>query len=83
MKLTDLPGGAAVFVDAYILIFALTSHPTYGAACDEFLDRIENQEITAVTSTHALGEVVHRMMTIEAVDRFSWPVQGIANRRRG
>jgi predicted nucleic acid-binding protein len=69
-------------VDANILIFALTNHPTYGAACDEFLDRVENQEITAVTSTHVLGEVVHRMMTIEAADRFSWPIQGIANRLR-
>jgi predicted nucleic acid-binding protein len=47
-----------------------------------FLDRVENQEITAVTSTHVLGEVVHRMMTIEASDRFGWPIQGIANRLR-
>jgi predicted nucleic acid-binding protein len=47
-----------------------------------FLDRVENQEFTAVTSTHILGEVVHRMMTIEAADRFGWPIQGIANRLR-
>jgi predicted nucleic acid-binding protein len=54
----------------------------HGVACDEFLDRVENQEIIAVTSTHVLGEVVHRMMTIEAADRFGWPIQGIANRLR-
>jgi predicted nucleic acid-binding protein len=46
------------------------------------LKRIENQEITAVTSTYVLGEVVHRLMTIEACDRFGWPQQGIANRLR-
>src|SRR5947209_459619 len=36
----------------------------------------------AVTSTHVLGDLVHRMMTIEASDRFGWPVQGIASRLR-
>jgi predicted nucleic acid-binding protein len=82
MRLADVAAGTTVFVDANILIFALTNHPTHGAACDEFLDRVENQEITAATSTHVLGEVVHRMMTIEASDRFGWPVQGIANRLR-
>jgi predicted nucleic acid-binding protein len=82
MTLADIPAGATVFVDANILIFAVTGHPTYGAACDVFLDRVEQKEITAVTSTHILGEVVHRMMTIEAADRFGWPNQGIANRLR-
>lgn len=82
MTLADIAAGTTVFVDANILVFALTNHPRHGAACDEFLDRVENQEISAVTSTHVLGEVVHRMMTIEACDRYGWPVQGIANRLR-
>lgn len=82
MTLTDIAAGTTVFVDANILVFALTSHPTHGTACDAFLDRSENQEIIAITSTHVLGEVVHRMMTIEACDRFGWPVQGIAHRLR-
>src|SRR5487761_1055943 len=70
------------FCDANILLFALTNHPQHGAACEAFLDRSENGEIAAVTSTHVLGDVVHRLMTIEACDRFGWPVQGIANRLR-
>jgi predicted nucleic acid-binding protein len=82
MTLADIPAGTTVFVDANVFIFALPNHPTYGAACEAFLDRVENQEITAVTSAHILGEVVHRMMTIEASDRFGWPIQGIANRLR-
>jgi predicted nucleic acid-binding protein len=82
MRLADVPAGSTVFVDANILIFALTNHPTHGAACTVFLDRAEHQQIVAVTSTHVLGEVVHRMMSIEAADRFAWPVQGIANRLR-
>jgi predicted nucleic acid-binding protein len=82
MTFADLAAGTAVFVDANIFLFALTHHPVHGTACDGFLDRAENQEITAVTSTYVLGEVVHRLMTIEASNRFGWPAQGIANRLR-
>lgn len=82
MRLADLAAGSTVFVDANILVYALANHPTYGASCDLFLNRVENQEILAVTSTAALGEVVHRVMTIEACNRFGWPTQGIANRLR-
>jgi hypothetical protein len=30
MTLADVPAGTTVFVDANILIFALTNHPTHG-----------------------------------------------------
>lgn len=82
MILADIPAGTPVFVDANILLFAVTNDALHGSASTTFLDRVENQEITAITSTHVLGEVVHRLMTIEACDRFAWPVQGIANRLR-
>ena len=81
MTLADVPAGTTVFVDANILVFALSNHPVHGLACDEFLDRVENQEIVAVTSTHVLGDVVHRMMTIEASDRFEAWADRIANNR--
>ncbi len=82
MNLADIPGGTAVFVDANIFLFALTKHPAHGAACETFLDRAEHREISAVTSVSVLGEVVHRVMTIEACDRFGWQTQGVANRLR-
>jgi predicted nucleic acid-binding protein len=82
MTLADIPAGTTVFVDANILLFAVTNHPAHGAACEAFLDRAEQQELTAITSTSVLGEVVHRIMTIEACDRFGWPIPGIANRLR-
>jgi len=46
------------------------------------LDRIDNKEITGFTSSHVLGEAVHRLMTIEACQRFGWPAKGIAQRLR-
>ena len=82
MTLQDIPAGAAVFLDANTIVYALTGHPTYGAACATLLDRVESKDITAFTSLHVLGEVVHRMMTMEASQRFGWPAQGIASRLR-
>jgi predicted nucleic acid-binding protein len=82
MTFADVPSGATVFIDANIFLFALTKHPVHGAASEAFLERIAQEEIAAAASTHVLGEVAHRIMTIEACDRFGWPVQGIANRLR-
>jgi predicted nucleic acid-binding protein len=82
MTFNDIPSAAAVFLDANVLVYASTSHPTYGAACERLLDRIENQDIQGFASAHVLADVAHRLMTIEACDRFGWPVQGVANRLR-
>jgi predicted nucleic acid-binding protein len=46
------------------------------------LDRIEHQDVQGFTSANALAEVAHRLMTIEAGDRFGRPAQGMANRLR-
>jgi len=34
MMLADVPANTTLFVDANILIFARTNHPTHGPACD-------------------------------------------------
>ena len=36
MNLADISAGMTIFVDANILLFALTNHPQYGAACEAF-----------------------------------------------
>jgi predicted nucleic acid-binding protein len=50
--------------------------------CAALLQRIENREIAGLTSTHALSEVAHRLMTIQASAFFGWPFAGIGNRLR-
>jgi predicted nucleic acid-binding protein len=82
MTFDVIPAGLAVFVDANALLYYFTAHPRYGPACQKLLDRIENKEITGFTSAHVLTEVVHRLMTIEACQRFGWPAKGIAQRLR-
>jgi predicted nucleic acid-binding protein len=83
MTFHAIPAGAAVFLDANVLVYATVPHPAYGPACEGLLDRIEHQQdIQGVTSADVLADVAHRLMTIEACDRFGWPTQGIANRLR-
>jgi predicted nucleic acid-binding protein len=44
--------------------------------------RIENQHLAGFISTHVLSEIAHRLMTLDALDRFGWPPAGIAARLR-
>jgi predicted nucleic acid-binding protein len=82
MIFTDLPVGAAVFLDANTLVYHFSQHQRYGAACTDLLERIARQALVGHTSVHVLGEVAHRLMPLEAIDRFSWSNTGIANRLR-
>lgn len=82
MTFDDIPGGTAVFLDANCPIFAATADPQYGPACKRLLERIENKELQGFTSAHVLGEIAHRIMTIEAAQRQGRPMTGIANRLR-
>jgi predicted nucleic acid-binding protein len=82
MTFAAIPTGSAVFVDANSLLYYFTAHPVHGASCQNLLDRIENKDIGGFTSAHVLIEVVHRLMTIEACQRFGWPAKGIAQRLR-
>lgn len=82
MIYADLPAGATVFLDASVFIHHFEPNALYGPPATEFLERVENQEIVGVTTTHVLSEVAHRLMTIEAMQAFGWPRAGIAVRLR-
>jgi predicted nucleic acid-binding protein/predicted DNA-binding antitoxin AbrB/MazE fold protein len=82
MIFTDLVVGGAVFVDANTLSYYFEPHPIWGPLCADLLQRIENGELHGFTSTHALSEVSHRLMTIQASALFGWPFTGIGNRLR-
>ena len=82
MIYADLPAGATVFLDASVFIHHFEPNVLYGPAATEFLERIENQEISGITATHILSEVAHRLMTLEAMQAFGWKSAGIALRLR-
>ena len=82
MTFADIPAGAAVFLDANTLVYHFTSEPKYGAACTQLVKQIESGQLHGFTSTHAVGDVCHRLMTLEAINLLGWPQTGIAARLR-
>ncbi|MBI1831999.1 MAG: PIN domain-containing protein [Planctomycetes bacterium] len=80
MNFASLPNGALVFLDANTLVYHFSAHAAFGPACAVLLDRIERQELQGFTSSHILGEMAHKLMMIEAQQRFGWPAAGLANR---
>ncbi|HVC94694.1 MAG TPA: PIN domain-containing protein [Pirellulales bacterium] len=69
-------------MDANSLIYHFTNEPRFGAACTQLVKRVEQRQLEGFISTHALADVAHRLMTLEAVQLFSWPSAGIAARLR-
>jgi predicted nucleic acid-binding protein len=72
MIFADLQAGEAVFVDANTLIYHFGPHATFGAACQQLVQRIERQDLVGFTSTHILGEVAHQLMIVEALALPGW-----------
>jgi hypothetical protein len=56
MTYSDLPAGASVFVDASPFIHHFEPNAVFGPASTDFLERIENQELSGVTTTHIISE---------------------------
>jgi predicted nucleic acid-binding protein len=82
MTFANVANGSSIFLDANTLVYHFIAHGQFGAACTRLLERIENQDLQGYTSAHVVGEMAHRLMTIEACANFAWPTQGIAQRLR-
>ncbi len=82
MTFADLPAGASVFLDANTLVYHFQPHAVFGPACTDLVERVERQELAGFVSTHVVGEMTHRLMTLEACVQFGWPYAGIAQRLR-
>ena len=82
MTFAAIPAGVAIFLDANPLIYHFTNDAQYGAACTQLLKQVEQHQLQGFTSAHVLGDVAHRLMTLEAIQLFGWPHAGIAARLR-
>lgn len=82
MTFANIADGTGVFLDANTLVYHFIAHPQAGAACTQLLERIENRFLQGFTAAHIVGEMAHRLMTIEACATWGWPTQGIAPRLR-
>jgi len=67
LKLSRVPEGTEIYVDANILLFSAFKHPKYGEICKNFLNRMEKY---ACTSDFTLNEVFHKLMLAEISKKF-------------
>lgn len=65
MRLSDLPTGVSVGVDANVFILHFCGR---SRECTGFLRRVEAREVRAVTTHEILAEVLHRLMVLEALE---------------
>ncbi len=80
MTFIDLVVGQAVFLDANTLVYHFQPHPVFGAACNQLITRIEQQELKGFTSTHILTEVAHRLMMLEGSTLPGWGAAKVRQR---
>ena len=66
MTLNDIPSGASIFIDANVFIYHFTG---ISLQSRNMLERVERKEILAVTGSHIILEVLHRLMIIEAISK--------------
>lgn len=66
MKLDDLQAGEQVFLDANIFVYHFLGH---SADCRQLLSRCYQGALHGITSSFIVAEVMHRLMTAEAVAR--------------
>jgi predicted nucleic acid-binding protein len=79
---SQLKTSDSVFLDANTLVYHFGLHPSFGAACNQLLSRIEQQDLLGYTSTHVLSELAHRLMMIEASALPGWTASKIKLRLR-
>lgn len=82
MTFSSIPSAAAIFLDANTLIYHFSNDKKYGPACTQLIKRVELRDLSGFTSAHALADVAHRLMTLEAINRKGWPQAGVAARLR-
>jgi len=59
----DLP--ELIFVDANIFVDHASANPSYGKSCEAFLEKIESEKVSAITTTAVLDEVGYILSLLE------------------
>ena len=70
MWLEELSIGDEVFIDANIFLYDILGLEKWVDSCKDFLKRIENCELQGYTSPVVLGEVLHKLIISEAIEKF-------------
>jgi predicted nucleic acid-binding protein len=82
MTFDKIPEGVTVFLDANSLVYQFTNDPKHGVASTRLVQQVEQRALSGFTSTDVLGDVAHRLMTLEAIAVNGWPLAVVAARLR-
>lgn len=77
MKLSSIPPGTSVFIDANIFLFDIFEDTEFGDASYKFIKKIESMEIKGYTSTLVLDEVLFKMILMEASNKLNVPMKNV------
>jgi predicted nucleic acid-binding protein len=67
----EVADGERVFVDSNIFIYHFSKFEKFSTPCLSFFQKVEDGKISAFASTTVLAEVLHRLMVIEAANKFN------------
>ena len=82
MRFADLVAGSSLFLDTNALVYYFQPHPVHGPACQQLVQRVEQGQLLGFVSTHVLGEMAHRLMTLEASSWQGWSSGKVGQRLR-
>ena len=77
MKLSSIPSGTSIFIDANIFLFDIFEDPYFGDASYDFIKKIESLEIKGYTSTLVLDEVLFKMILMEASNKLNVSMKNV------
>ncbi len=80
MTFDEIPNGSLIFVDVNILIYSFWAQDRLSPICYQLLKRIERLEIEAFTTADSISNMVHRLMTIQAIEVYGFAPKSIAHR---
>src|SRR5207249_4752884 len=76
-RLQEYTSSDPIFVDTNIFTYHHTAHPTYGPACQQFLDRVESGLIQAIVSTVVINEALYVAQISRAAGLLGTPNRSI------
>lgn len=73
----DLPTGTSCFIDTNIYVYHFASQDREGLVCTNLLTRVATGEVVASVSVPILADALHKVMLLEASERFSLTRTGL------
>lgn len=68
MELRQLPPDTKIFIDTNIFLYAISNHPEHGQECNNFFDRIKDEELQGVVSLIVLNELIYKLVIGEVAE---------------